>query len=344
MAAIYVSSTFNDLKDHRAAVREALRKLGHVDIAMEHYVAESKRPLAKCLSDVRSCDLYVGVFAWRYGYIPKGSERSITEKEFREAVRCEKSTLLFLVDKNAEWPSRHVELEPGIRKLQNLRADIEAEFVVDYFSTPSDLAVRVSTAVAAWNAPLRTPQEVEREHRLMRSWLYAREPVERERARQALRNMASTRYIALLRQFLMDEQGTPEQRVGYLADIVALCGSRPETITTLLDLFENGDERLKGMAIFQIGEIWLAGRNAGSAVLSLLPRLAETSEPKTLYYLIHAVEKLIRTQRYDDSDEQVPSELVECLETMAETPAKGSHNPARSRHSLDLLTVRKAVR
>src|SRR5260370_15076309 len=98
MAAIYVSSTFNDLKAHRTAVREALRKLGHVDIAMEHYVAESKRPLAKCLNDVRSCDLYIGIFAWRYGYVPKGSERSITEKEFREAVRCEKATLLFLID------------------------------------------------------------------------------------------------------------------------------------------------------------------------------------------------------------------------------------------------------
>src|SRR4051812_34110311 len=94
VAAIYVSSTYLDLKAHRAAVRDSLRRLGHVDIAMEYYVAESKRPIAKCLNDVMSCDLYIGIFAWRYGYVPAGSQRSITEKEFREALRCEKEMLL----------------------------------------------------------------------------------------------------------------------------------------------------------------------------------------------------------------------------------------------------------
>jgi hypothetical protein len=39
-------------------------------IAMEHYVAADQRPLDKCLEDVCGCDLYIGLFAWRYGYIP----------------------------------------------------------------------------------------------------------------------------------------------------------------------------------------------------------------------------------------------------------------------------------
>ena len=58
MSRIYVSSTYNDLKDCREQVRIALRKMRHEDVAMEYYVAEDQRPVDKCLKDVESCDLY----------------------------------------------------------------------------------------------------------------------------------------------------------------------------------------------------------------------------------------------------------------------------------------------
>jgi hypothetical protein len=341
VAAVYISSTSNDLKEHRAAVRLALRKIGHVDIAMEYYVAESKRPLAKCLNDVMSCDLYIGIFAWRYGYVPRFSQRSITEKEFREAIRCDKSALFFLVAQDAEWPNKYVERGPGAQRLRNLRADIEAQFTVDYFSTPADLAMRVTTAVAAWAGPFRTPQDVEREHRLMKSWLYSREPFEKERARQALRNMGSIRYIAGIRQFLMDERGSAAERASLLADILALCGVRPETTSTLLDVLSVGDRHLKKSAIFQVGEIWLGGREAGRAILKLFPLLADTRDDEILYFLIHAIEKLIRTRRLGATDESVPDEIVECLNKMAIVPENGWHRPARVRHSLDIINQKK---
>jgi Domain of unknown function (DUF4062) len=69
MARIYVSSTFSDLEEFRKEISLALRRLGHEDVAMEYYVAEDRRPLDRCLSDVASCNVYVGIFAWRYGYI-----------------------------------------------------------------------------------------------------------------------------------------------------------------------------------------------------------------------------------------------------------------------------------
>jgi len=70
MAKVYISSTFTDLRAHREAVYKILRKLGHDVISMEDYVAADQRPLAKCLDDVAACAVYVGIFAWRYGYIP----------------------------------------------------------------------------------------------------------------------------------------------------------------------------------------------------------------------------------------------------------------------------------
>jgi hypothetical protein len=80
----------------------------HDVIAMEDYVATDQRPTEKCLADVAASDLYIGIFAWRYGYIPpekNPDHKSITELEYRQAKQTGKSCLLFLLDKEAPWPS-----------------------------------------------------------------------------------------------------------------------------------------------------------------------------------------------------------------------------------------------
>jgi hypothetical protein len=102
MARIYVSSTFVDLREHRAKVIETLRQLGHDVVAMENYVADVQIPLEKCLDDVSSCDMYVGVFGWRYGYIPDDDAMglSITEYEYRCAEQKEMPRLVFILDES----------------------------------------------------------------------------------------------------------------------------------------------------------------------------------------------------------------------------------------------------
>ena len=88
MTKIYLSSTYGDLKAYREGVYHTLRQMGYDAIAMEDYVATDKRPLEKCLQDVAACDLYVGLFAWRYGYVPSEGNpehKSITELEYRKA-------------------------------------------------------------------------------------------------------------------------------------------------------------------------------------------------------------------------------------------------------------------
>jgi Domain of unknown function (DUF4062) len=69
---IFVSSSFEDLRDHRAAVIRVLRQLGHEILAMEDLTAASAAPLSKVLDIVDRSEAYVGVFAWRYGYVPGG--------------------------------------------------------------------------------------------------------------------------------------------------------------------------------------------------------------------------------------------------------------------------------
>ena len=102
MAKIYLSSTYSDLKECREVVYRTLRQMRHDVIAMEDYVATDSRPVDKCLADVAACEVYVGIFAWRYGSIPpkdNPDQKSITELEYRKAFQEGKSL-------RSSWPCR----------------------------------------------------------------------------------------------------------------------------------------------------------------------------------------------------------------------------------------------
>jgi hypothetical protein len=47
-----------------------MKKSGYEVVAMENYVATDQRPVDKCLADVVKSDIYIGIFAFRYGYVP----------------------------------------------------------------------------------------------------------------------------------------------------------------------------------------------------------------------------------------------------------------------------------
>jgi hypothetical protein len=152
MAKVYVSSTFLDLKDCRAKVSVALRKVGHEDVAMEYYVAGHERPVERCLADVSECDLYVGLFAWRYGYVPdkENPERlSITEMEYRQARRLGKPCLIFLLSEDAPWPRKF--MDKDATQIERLRAELNAEHMTGAFTSPEDVTEAVYPAVYKWS-------------------------------------------------------------------------------------------------------------------------------------------------------------------------------------------------
>lgn len=157
MATIYLSSTYEDLKEHRQIVFEALRKAGYQVIAMEDYVAADRRPVDQCLKDVERADIYVGLFAFRYGYVPpvehgNSKNLSITELEFQHAVTCQKPCLTFIAKEEAGIPLKFVDAytgdgEKGTR-IQGLRQYLFAQKMAGQFSAPHALANEVLAAVA----------------------------------------------------------------------------------------------------------------------------------------------------------------------------------------------------
>jgi hypothetical protein len=152
MARIYLSSTFKDLEAHRLAVFNQLTSMQHQVTAMEHYVATDQRPADKCIDDVRKSDLYIGLFAWRYGYVPpkeNPKQLSVTELEYEAAEK--KPRLIFLVDPAAAWSPTQMDSQTGENdngaRMRALRARLQEDRLIKFFTSPEDLAARVAASV-----------------------------------------------------------------------------------------------------------------------------------------------------------------------------------------------------
>lgn len=85
-----ISSTSYDLPQHRAEVREACLAAGVFPLDMKYLPNRDASGAAVSLEMVDKADIYIGIFAWRYGSVPKRRKISITEMEFNRAVERQK--------------------------------------------------------------------------------------------------------------------------------------------------------------------------------------------------------------------------------------------------------------
>ena len=152
---VYVSSTFVDLEQHRAALKVALEKAQYDVECMEKYPAFDQRPLDKCLEDVAQADVYVLLIAHSYGYRPtegNPERKSITQLEYEEAGRHpSKPRLAFTIDPDHPWPPKWIDdrLSEDGKALAAFRAEVETRHGVNRFTDPKDLASLVQQALSA---------------------------------------------------------------------------------------------------------------------------------------------------------------------------------------------------
>ena len=134
-----ISSTARDLPEHRSQVMNACLERGVFPIMMERLPASDADAIAVSLAMVDRADIYLGIIAWRYGYVPEGHDISITEMEYNRAVERGIPRLLFLM--HDDHPIRAADVETGENavKLAALRARIGTERVVAFFKSPAEL-------------------------------------------------------------------------------------------------------------------------------------------------------------------------------------------------------------
>lgn len=152
---IFLSSTFVDLKDLRQEIATRLRDVfGARLLIMETFGSDDAPPEISSVRRVRESDVFVGIYARRYGSIDRTTGKSITELELDEAERSLSAgnitaILLYCLADDAKWPPTLGERGAlAARRLSALR-DRARQHTYTLFRDPADLPFFVIRDVLA---------------------------------------------------------------------------------------------------------------------------------------------------------------------------------------------------
>ena len=89
---VFISSTYKDLIDYRIAAIRAVEGTNYQASKMEVFGARPDEPSNGCLKEVEKSDLFIGIYALRYGFVAEGADISITEMEYVHARKLDSLT------------------------------------------------------------------------------------------------------------------------------------------------------------------------------------------------------------------------------------------------------------
>lgn len=147
---IFISSTYIDLADARAKVRDAILSMYHFPVGMELFGAANEEQWQIISETIDTSDYYLLIIGQRYGsIIPEGSSDagiSYTEKEFRYALEKGIPILAFLIDDDVSVKPRFVETQ-NRDKFEAFKTSVKTGRLVEWWKTPDDLAQKVTAAL-----------------------------------------------------------------------------------------------------------------------------------------------------------------------------------------------------
>ncbi|EKN6163822.1 TPA: DUF4062 domain-containing protein [Yersinia enterocolitica] len=98
---VFVSSTFNDLKDERQAAVSAILKTGHIPAGMELFTAGDRSQWETIKNWIDESDVYMLILGGRYGSIESESGISYTELEYNYALETNKPLFSVVINDHA---------------------------------------------------------------------------------------------------------------------------------------------------------------------------------------------------------------------------------------------------
>lgn len=149
---IFISSTYNDLKEERQAVLESILKLRHIPVGMEQFVATNEEQFGYIKRLIDETDYYVLIIGNRYGTLGEDGI-SYTEKEFDYAVSKNIPILAFVhSDPNSFSFEKSEKTEIARKKLEKFRGKVEHNRLVSLFSWNGPDSLSKEVVVALVNA------------------------------------------------------------------------------------------------------------------------------------------------------------------------------------------------
>lgn len=183
---VLISSTAIDLTDYRKAVEDAILRLDHLPIGMEHFGAIARPPLEVCREKVMGSDAVVVMVAHRYGWVPSedqggDGQKSITWHEVQIALDEGIPVLAYLVDPkhpwslpkeqdllvNADTQEKMIQIGKNVQALKEFQVFLKsgAGLTCDFFTSPDSLAKKVVAGLAKIQS--RGDRDTDIEHLVM---------------------------------------------------------------------------------------------------------------------------------------------------------------------------------
>ena len=115
---IFLSSTYEDLIDHRLAAMEAILAAGHIPAAMEQFSPGDETAWEKIKAWIDESDAFILILGGRYGSLEPLSAKSYVQLEYDYAVAKKKPFFALVVDR-AHHEQRVKEFGLGVDEREN---------------------------------------------------------------------------------------------------------------------------------------------------------------------------------------------------------------------------------
>ncbi|MGL6518206.1 DUF4062 domain-containing protein [Aeromonas caviae] len=143
---IFISSTYQDLKDEREQVIKAVLEMGHIPVGMEMFSAADEEQWRIITRQIDESDYYILLVAHRYGSTDQDGI-SYTEKEYDYAVSKSTPALAFVINDEAAWPkNKHESTESGREKLTWFKEKVKKR-LVQFWSNKEELHGKCSISL-----------------------------------------------------------------------------------------------------------------------------------------------------------------------------------------------------
>lgn len=144
---VFVSSTFNDLKNERSEIMQALLELDCFPAGMELFPATSATAWELIKGVIDDSDYYCLVIGGRYGSVDAEGV-GYTEKEYDYAIDQGKPVMVFLHKAPGTIVAQKTEnTDEGKAKLETFRKKVEAAYHCKYWTSAEELGGQVSRSL-----------------------------------------------------------------------------------------------------------------------------------------------------------------------------------------------------
>lgn len=144
---VFISSTYEDLKNERVAVTHCLLDIDCIPVGMEQFPASEMTQMEYIKKMLDECDCYILILAGKYGSTCEDGV-SYTEKEYDYAVSIGLPVLSFVHQDIGNLPSKKCEeTDERRQKLMDFRKKVCADRLVKFYMTVEDLRTEVVTSI-----------------------------------------------------------------------------------------------------------------------------------------------------------------------------------------------------